>query len=385
MLWIKIVFWIVALLIFYIYFGYPFLLGLISLLRKKQLKINNAYEPTASLIIAAFNEEISIKKKIENSLKLDYPVDKLEIIIFSDASTDKTDDIVRGFADMGVKLLRIEGRKGKTFCQNEAVNMATGDVLVFSDANSMYQLDAIKKLVRHFVDPNVGCVSGELQYQSGPESVKGESSYWRYEQLLKRLETRISSVVSANGAIYAVGRNCYVPLPADVISDFVEPLELIRNGYRVVYEPESIATETTAADSEREFQRRVRIVTRSVQSLLRYMSLLSLLNPLQNGVFSLQLLSHKVLRWLSGVFLLLTFALNIFLVGQGPIYTITISCQLLFYLLASWGYISEVRLKQKAPKIPHISYYFCLSCYAMLKGISHALSGKIIVTWKTNR
>jgi len=385
MIGIIIVFWIAALLVFYIYFGYPFLLGLLALFRRKQVRMNKAYEPTASLIIAAYNEEAVIKEKIENSLKLDYPEDKLEIIVFSDASTDRTDEIVRSFANKGVKLLRIEGRKGKTFCQNEAAKMATGEILVFSDANSMYQLDAIKKLVRHFTDPNVGCVSGELRYQSGPESVKGESVYWRYEQLLKRLETSISSVVSANGAIYAVGKSCYVPLPADVISDFVEPLELIRNGYRVVYEPEAIASETTAADSEREFQRRVRIVTRSVQSLLRYRSLLDLLNPFQNGVFSIQLWSHKVLRWFSGVFLLLTFALNIPLVGQGLIYTITMSGQGFFYFLAAWGLLSEAWLKQKAPKLPHILYYFCLSCYAMLKGLYQALSGKTIVTWKTNR
>jgi len=382
MLGIKVAFWFAVFLLFYVYFGYPLLLSAIALLRKKTTKAQESYEPAVSLIIAAYNEEAVIGDKIENSLQLDYPRDKLEIIVFSDASTDRTDEIVKSYADQGIKLLRIEGRKGKTYCQNEAVKIARGEILVFSDANSVYEPDAIRKLVRHFADERVGCVSGELRYRGGGKAVEGERTYWKYDQIIKRLESMVSSLVTANGAIYAVRRNLYEPLRADVISDFAEPLTIVQKGYRVIYEPEAVAWETTAKDPKKEFRRRIRIVTRSVHSLLRDGSLLGLLNPLRHGVFSIQLWSHKVLRWLSGLFLLLIFALNIPLLGQGTVYIITMAGQGAFYLLASWGFISETVLNRRAPKLPHIAYYFCLSCYAMLKGVYNGLRGRTIVTWQ---
>jgi len=225
-------------------------------------------------------------------------------------------------------------------------------------------------------------VSGELRYRSDKGGVEGERTYWKYDQIIKRLESKVSSLVTANGAIYAVHRNLYEPLQADVISDFAEPLTIVQKGYRVIYEPEAVAWETTAKDPKKEFRRRVRIVTRSVHSLLRDRSLLNLLNPLRYGVFSIQLWSHKVLRWLSGLFLLLIFALNIPLLEQGIVYIITMAGQGAFYLLAFWGFISEAVLNRQAPKLPHIAYYFCLSCYAMLKGVYSGLRGRTIVTWQ---
>ena len=381
----KVVFWIAVFGLSYIYFGYPFLLHLLSLFRQNQTGGDKAYEPAISLIIAAYNEEAVIGEKIGNSLKLDYPKDKLEIIVFSDASSDRTDEVVKSYVNRGVKLLRIEGRKGKTYCQNEAVKIAKGEIIVFSDANSMYEPDAVKTLVRHFADERVGCVSGELRYRSEQRVVEGERTYWKYDQVLKRLESNISSLVTTNGAIYAVRKSLYVSLPADVISDFVEPLKIMQKGYRVIYEPKAVAWETTAQDSGKEVQRRVRIVTRSVHSFLRDKSLLGLLNPLKYGIFSVQLWSHKVLRWLSGIFLFLILALNIPLVKHGLIYDVTMAGQVAFYLLALWGVLSEKTLKQKAPKLPHVAYYFCLSCYAMLKGVYHGLRGYTMITWQPNR
>jgi len=348
-------------------------------------KVDSNYLPTVSLIIAAYNEEAVIGKKVENSLRLDYPKDKLEIIVFSDASTDRTDEIVKGYADRGVKLLRIEGRKGKTYCQNEAAKVAQGEILVFSDANSMYEPDAIRKLVRHFADERVGCVSGELRYRDGEKGVEGERVYWGYEQTIKRLESRISSLVTANGSIYAVRKSLYEPLQADAISDFIEPLKIVGRGYRVIYEPEAIAWETTAKDPKKEFRRRVRIVTRSVHSLLRDRSLLSLLDPVKYGMFSIQLWSHKVLRWFSGLFLLFIFAFNIPLLGQGSVYMIIMAGQVVFYLLALWGFLTEAVLKRQALKIPHVVYYFLLSCCAMLKGVYDGLRGHTMVTWQPSR
>lgn len=382
---IKIVFWLSVFFLFFVYFGYPIMLGAIASFRHVLTKADETHEPAVSLIIAAYNEEAVIGEKIENSLKLDYPKDKLEIIVFSDASTDRTDEIVKGYADQGVKLLRIEGRKGKTYCQNEAAKVAQGEILVFSDANSMYEPGAIRKLVRHFADERVGCVSGELRYRDGEKSVEGERVYWGYEQTIKRLESRISSLVTANGSIYAVRKSLYEPLQADAISDFIEPFKIVGKGYRVIYEPEAIAWETTAKDPKKEFRRRVRIVTRSVHSLLGDRSLLSLLNPVKYGMFSIQLWSHKVLRWLSGLFLLLIFVFNVPLLDQGLIYMIAMVTQAAFYLLALWGFLTEVVLKQRAPKLPHVVYYFLLSCCAMLKGVYNGLRGRAMITWQPSR
>jgi len=379
---IRIVFWSVVFLLFYIYFGYPLLLYLLSLFRRSRVRTDETYRPIVSLIIAAYNEEAVIGEKIENSLQLDYPKDKLEIIVFSDASTDRTDEIVKSYADQGVKLLRIEERKGKTYCQNEAAKIAQGKILVFSDANSMYEPNAVRKLVRHFADERVGCVSGELRYRSDKGSVEGERTYWKYEQTIKRLESRVSSVVGGNGSIYAVRQELFESLPSDALEDFVRPLRLVQKGYRVIYEPNALNWETAAPNPSREFQRRVRIVTRSVYSLFRDKALRTLLNPFRYGIFSVQLWSHKVLRWFSGLFSLLMFTLNIFLLEQGTMYTVTMAGQGAFYLLAFWGFISETALNRRAPKLPHIAYYFCLSCYAMLKGVYNGLRGRTIVTWQ---
>lgn len=382
---IMVMFWGAVIGVSYVYFGYPLLLGAVSFFHRRRAAFDETYEPSVSVIIAAYDEESVIGEKIENSLRLEYPRDRSEIIVFSDASTDRTGEIVKGYADQGIKLLRIEGRKGKTHCQNEAVKIASGEIMVFSDANSMYEPDAIRKLVRRFADERVGCVSGELRYRGGGDAVEGERIYWQYDQIIKQSESKLSSLVTTNGAIYAVRKSLYEPLLADVISDLVEPLKIVHKGYRVVYEPEAVAWETTAGDSKREFQRRVRIVARSVHSFLRDRSLLGLLNPVKHGAFSIQLWSHKVLRWFSGFFLLWIFVLNIPLLSQGPIYWATMTGQAAFYLLALWGLWSEAVLKQQAPRSPHIAYYFCLSCCAMLKGVYNGLRGRTLTTWQPGR
>ena len=385
-----VVFIILIFILFYIYFGYPILMLLLSNFKKNDIKMNEKYFPYVSLIIAAYNEEAVIKEKIENSLKLDYPKDKLEIIVFSDTSTDRTDEIVKEYEKKRIKLIRIEGRKGKTICQNEVVKLAKGEIIVFSDANSMYEPNAIKKIVRHFFDKKVGCVVGELRYEKnfckgGANIVKGEDVYWSYDQILKRLESKISSLVAGNGSIYAVRKSIYVDLSSIMCSDFVEPLMIFEKGYKIVYEPEAIARENTAENSQKEFQRRIRIVTQSVYSLLKNKLILNLLNPLKYGIFSIQLLSHKILRWFSGVLLILIFLLNILLLGKGTFYNLIMLSQGVFYIFAIWGFINEIWLKRRTAKVPHVIYYFCLSCVAMLYGIINALRRKEIITWETIR
>lgn len=389
MLVIEAIFWVVFSLLFYIYFAYPLLLGFLALFRKKSTGLSETHELSVSLIIAAYNEEAVIGKKIENALMSDYPNVKLEIIVFSDASNDRTDEIVKSYTNKGVKLLRIEGRKGKTFCQNEAIEIADGEIVVFSDANSMYEPDAIGKLVMHFADSRTGCVVGELRYRSCGEeneiAVVGEAIYWRYEQVIKRLESQVASVVGANGSIYAMRKDLFEPLRPDAVEDFVRPLKVLQRGYKVAYEPSAVAWEETASESAKEFQRRVRIVNQSVYSIIKDTALLCLLNPFRYGMFAIQLWSHKILRWLSGIFLLMLAVTNILLFDSGLIYVIALAGQGIFYLLAFWGFICENIIKRPAPKVPHFAYYFCLSCYAMLNGIGKALRGSIMVTWESSR
>ncbi|WP_371727376.1 glycosyltransferase family 2 protein [Haloarcula sp. CBA1122] len=331
-----------------------------------------------TLIVAAYNEEDIIGAKIENSLQLDYPGSKLDIVVFSDESSDCTDEIVQSYADEGVELIRIEGRVGKTVCQNEVVDTIKTDFIVFSDANSMYDRNAIKRLVERF-DEGTGCVVGELRYEGG--AVEGESVYWRYERIVKRLESDFHSLVGGNGAIYAVRRESYVPLPADAISDFAEPLAVVRDGETVKYEPDAIAREHTEEDLSGELSRRVRIISRSWNSLFDN---LDLLNPIRQPKFAFQLLSHKVLRWLSPLFLtvaLVSSGLLIWL-ADSVVYPVLFGGQLFFYMLAATGWFFE-EFDINAPLILHVPHYFVVSNIGMVYGLAEFLRNGPVITWET--
>lgn len=387
---IAIIYFSLMFFLFYIYLGYPLFLVLISFFTKKKIQVDNNYCPIVTLIIAAYNEEKVIEEKIKNSLKIDYPPDKFEIIIFSDASNDRTDEIVNQYRNKGIKLVRYEGRNGKTFCQNETVKLAEGEIIVFSDANSMYEENAVKQIVKYFIDSKVGCVVGELKYEGvedfrTEENVPGEGVYWLYEQKLKKMENMISSVVTANGSIYAVRKDYYIPLVKEASSDFAEPLKLFQKGYRILYEPESIAWEKTAPNYREEFQRRVRIVSRTFSTFIRDRQLVSIINPFRFGLFSIQFFSHKLLRWLSGLFLLLLIFFNLLLYNYGIFYQFTFWGQIVFYIMAMVGWLTEYMRKEWNFKVTHVAFYFCLSCWAMLVGIFNSLNGNHFITWEVKR
>jgi cellulose synthase/poly-beta-1,6-N-acetylglucosamine synthase-like glycosyltransferase len=298
---LKIIFWLSSAAAVLATIGYPLLLALFAPVLRRSWAVRDA-EPSVCLVIAAYNEERTIAAKLENSLSLDYPPERLQIVVASDGSSDRTDEIVRTFASRGV-LLHSFPRTGKTGVQNGVASSAVADVLVFSDANAMYRSDAIRKLVRNFADRHVACVCGQLVYRSAGEGVGDcERRYWDYEKFMKRRESEISSLVGANGSIYAVRRTRYVELDKDLISDLVEPLELVRHGGRVVYEPEAISVEESSTTSDVEFRRKVRILTRSIRGLLH---MRSLFNPFRYGIFSVQLFMHKLLRYLVPFFLLI--------------------------------------------------------------------------------
>jgi cellulose synthase/poly-beta-1,6-N-acetylglucosamine synthase-like glycosyltransferase len=381
MFFVAIVFWTMGALVVYVYAGYPLLLrSLVALGGGRDRRVDSS-EPTVTLLISAYNEGAVIAAKIDNSLALDYPQDRLDIVVISDASEDDTDEIVRGYGGRNVRLLRMRERGGKTLGLNAAVAEAKGEIVVFSDANAMYRPEAIRALVRNFADPAVGAVVGESTYtDQATESDKSESWYWRYETAIKLLESRVGSTVGGDGAIYAIRRALYEPMTADALSDFVNPLQIVARGLRCVYEPEAISVEQAAGTFMKEFKRKVRIVNRAWRATLR---MRRLLNPFHYGRFALQLISHKLLRWFVPVFLLAAFVANIALIRESVVYEATLVLQLVFYGLASAGYVMHAR--RDLPFVVYVPFYFCLVNIASLRGILQVHRGKTYTIWSTAR
>lgn len=377
---IELLFWVCVALVLYVYFGYPLLLAVVNSGRGASFEDAPA-QPRVTLIVSAFNEADVIASKLDNTLALDYPGDRLETIVVSDASNDGTDDIVRGYEAKSVRLLRMTQRGGKTLGLNAGVAAATGEILVFSDANALYRPEAIRRLVAPFSDPKIGAVIGESTYvASSTASGESEGLYWRYETWIKALETRGGSVVGGDGAIYSVRRNLYQPMSAGALSDFVNPLQVVRAGFRCIYEPRAISYEEAAEDFGSEYRRKVRIVNRAWRAMW---SMKSMLNPLRHGTFALKLWSHKVLRWCVPPMLLAIFLLNLPLLGLHPIYWVTISGQLAFYALALGGF--ALRNRQRQPTALRVPFYFCVVNYAAAIGFMQLLGGRSYTVWTTSR
>lgn len=257
-----------------------------------------------------YNEEAGIGEKIRNSLELDYPKDKIEIVVVSDGSTDKTDEIVKSFESSGVRLFRVEGRVGKTEARNQAVLAMKKEIIVFSDATAVYEKDAIKKLVRNFNDPSVGMVSGNLTYFDKAQSSMGLATkiYWNYEKAIKRAQSRLYTLTGAVGCINAFRRNLYHVLPPNIIEDFTEPLMIVAQDYRIVYEQEAVSYERTTEVASQEFHMRVRVIRGGMKGFLYAFRRL---NFKKHSFILFQLFGHKVLRWLMPIFLILLFVANL--------------------------------------------------------------------------
>jgi cellulose synthase/poly-beta-1,6-N-acetylglucosamine synthase-like glycosyltransferase len=378
---LELIFWLCAGLVAYVYVGYPLLLKLVHLLAGRTPVHEPTLEPPLTLVISAFNEEASIREKLDNTLQLDYPAQRLQVLVVSDASDDRTDDIVREYADRGVTLLRMPERGGKTVGLNAALREASGEVVVFSDANAMYRRDALRRLAAPFADPAVGAVVGESTYHdSETASEASESLYWKYETAIKRLESETGSVVGGDGAIYAIRRSLYVPMRADALSDFVNPLQIVKSGHRCLYEPAAQSVEKAAEGFDREFRRKVRIVNRAWRAML---SMPELLNPFRYGFFAVKLISHKLLRWLAPLFLLLLLVSSLALAGRAPLYAWALAAQLAFYGLALAGH--TLRQRERMPRLLSVPYYFSMVNIASARGILEAFKGETYTTWTTAR
>jgi cellulose synthase/poly-beta-1,6-N-acetylglucosamine synthase-like glycosyltransferase len=376
-------FWLCAILIFWVYAGYPLFLLLVTRLTSDKPIRRAAIVPPVTLIISAYNEGQVIRKKLENSLALDYPRDRLEIIVISDCSDDDTDAIVKAYQSRGVRLLRMPERGGKTVGLNFAVPQARGDIVIFSDANALYHRMVVRHIVRNFADAAIGCVTGESRYEvddNAADSTESENLYWRYELALKRMETKIGSLVGGDGAIYAIRKKLFRPMRPEDLSDFVNPLQIVAQGYRNIYEPEAISFEGGAESFEKEFRRKVRIVNRAWRGLWRVKQVL---NPARFGFYTLQVVSHKLLRWLIPVFMAGAFGANLFLLEHGKFYQALLSSQITFYVFAAIGWLESPR--PSLSKLFYVPYYFCLVNYASLLGIISNYRGQKFAVWNTVR
>jgi len=372
--------WLGASALLYVYGGYPIVLSVVALFRKRA-KATLGYFPRISVLIAAYNEEGGIQEKIERTLALDYPADRIDVVVLSDSSTDRTDAIVTSFADPRVRLLRAPHRRGKTNAQNLGAAAVQGEILVFSDATTVYHPMALQYLAANYADPKVGAVSGRYQYFD-PEGKSptglGMIAFWNYENFIKMLQSRIATITGCCGCIYSVRKSTYTPLQPDVISDLVQPLWAIQKGYRVVFEDRALAYEETTKSSAEEFSMRVRVVTRGIRGIL---SVPELLNPFRHAWVIFQLVSHKVLRWLVPLFLLMIGVSSAVLWDQ-PGYRLLLVLQLLFYGFVGLTLLVPLHRIWKPFGIP---LYFCTVNLAALCSILEVLRGRKYVVWETVR
>jgi cellulose synthase/poly-beta-1,6-N-acetylglucosamine synthase-like glycosyltransferase len=334
------------------------------------------------MVISAYNEERSIKQKIENCLALNYPAEKLQFYVVSDCSDDQTDEIVREYEDRGVILVRQNERLGKTAGLNKVMTLIDSDLVVFSDANAMYDPEAVRFLVRHFVDPEIGYVVGHARYidSSTSSAAQSENFYWNIEVMLKQWESNFSSVVGGDGAIYMIRPELYEPLEETDINDFVNPLQIIAAGYRGIFDSNAYCTEEAADDFEKEFGRKVRIVNRSFNGLLRVKQLL---NPFRFPRFCWLVVSHKLLRWFSP-FIFIAHFISSLALSASPYASVYGVVSLCLYILVTLLAFSGA-LKQRNFKLFFIPYYFLLMNIACASGVLSRFSGEKITTWSTIR
>jgi cellulose synthase/poly-beta-1,6-N-acetylglucosamine synthase-like glycosyltransferase len=380
LIFLKIIFFLSIGLILYVYFGYPLLLLVVGVFLKKTVT-RAEITPSATIIIAAHNEANIIREKLENSLELDYPREQFEIIIASDGSTDKTTAIAQRFTDKEVRVLDLP-RGGKINALNRAVEAARGEIFVFTDANAIFERDALRVLVSNFADDTVGGVCGNQRYRkpgAGDSSGEGENLYWKYDKFIKRLESGIGSTVAADGSIYAIRASLFQPLEdAAQADDHAISARVVANGLRLVFDERAVSYEEPPASGDREFRRKIRVTNHTVSSIL---NLPAAMNPRVTGFYVVELFSHKILRYLVPFFMIVAFIANLFLLREGAVFQIMFGAQVLFYVCSIVGrLLRDSRLGRV--KLFYVPYYFCLANVAALLGVLSRMMGKRVVVWQ---
>lgn len=372
----EIIFWSFIILVIFIYLGYPFILIAISLFRKNIYKKGDFY-PQVSILIPAYNEEKVIAEKLKSCYNLNYPTDNLEIILILDKCTDKTKDAAFSYNGKNLKIVEQDTRSGKMAVLNKVVPEAIGEILIFTDANAIFNKEAVKNLVKCFKDERVGGVCGRLVYRkdSQDKSIEGEGLYWRYEDYIKQLESRVNSLVTANGSIYAIRKSLFSKIDVDLADDLSIPIKIASKGKKFVYEPDAVATEKPPQKAEEEFYRRIRIINQGLKATFRYLR-----DVFRAGnLFTFEFIFHKFLRWSVPVFLIIILGSNIFLL-KFKFYWVFFILQVLFYIFSFLGYFLEKGGRRI--KIFYLPFYFCLLNLAALFGFVNFLSKAQTKTWE---
>ena len=373
---LEIVFWISVFVVFYTYIGYGIVLWVLVKVKetfrpRKEPRMPDEL-PEVTLFVAAYNEERVVDEKMANTRSLDYPADRLKVVWVTDGSDDSTNRRLEAYPE--VEVFFQPERQGKTAALNRGIEFVETSLVVFTDANTMLNREAIREIVRCFSDPTVGCVAGEKRIavrRLDGAAAGGEGLYWKYESALKQLDSRLYSAVGAAGELFAIRRELFEEMPADtLLDDFILSLRIVMRGYTIAYCADAYAVENGSADMHEEEKRKVRIAAGGLQSVWR---LRALLNPLRYGVFCFQYISHRVLRWsLTPVLLFLLFPLNtilIFTSNTPLLYAVIWLLQALFYFMASWGhYLSAKRIKNKILFVP---YYFLFMNINVVRGFNY--------------
>jgi len=383
------VFWILVFIVFYAYAGYGILLYLIVRLKRvfirKRLLPDSGFEPEVTLFVAAYNEKDYVKAKVENSLALDYPEDKLHLVWVTDGSDDGTPDLLKSWTRL--KVYHQPERAGKIGAMNRGMKLITTPFVIFTDANTMLNPEAVRNIIRHYANPKVGGVAGEKRIATREKDAAagaGEGIYWKYESALKKLDSELYSVVGAAGELFSVRSELFHDVEKDtLLDDFILTMRITQQGYIVRYEPDANATETSSANVEEELKRKIRISAGGLQSVVR---LKAILNVFRYGTLSFQYISHRVLRWtlaplaLPFIFLLnLAIALDYGLFNL-QFYTMLFWCQVLFYLAALTGwYLENKKVKIKLLFVP---YYFFIMNLSVYLGFRRFIKGRQTVNWE---
>ncbi len=384
---IKVLFWIFTGIILYTYMGYTIILACMAFfkrLKKAPPAIINDYEPDVTILIPSYNEAASIPAKMENTLALDYPEKKLRIVWITDGSDDESLDLLKKYDSISV--FHETERRGKIHAMNRGMKLVNTPVVVFTDANTMLNKNAIRQIVKHFADASVGCVAGEKRIKSNAaeKAVEaGEGLYWQYESLVKKLESYSGSAVCAAGELFALRTELYEDIEKDIIlDDFVISLQIASKGYKIKYEPGAYGTETASVSVKEELKRKIRIACGGWQVLFR---MPHLLNIFRYGFLSLKYFSHKVFRWtVVPVSFILSFVLNIALILHTPflsdIYWYLFLFQALFYLSVAAGTVfHDIRIRARFLFVP---YYMFIMNYAVILGMFRFLTGRYSVNWE---
>lgn len=374
----KVVFWLSIFIVFWSYIGYYIFLRMLSVFGKTQYEKKKIF-PQISVIITAHNEEKRIAQKLENTLKSDYPPDKLEIIVASDYSTDRTTEIVENFRGRGVKLLAYSERQGKHYCQAEAVGIARGEIIVMTDATTFLKEDALNLIVENFADPRIGVVSGMDKVALDEGEVEGEGLYVRYEMQLRALESSVGSLIGASGSFYAVRKSlCKFKFP-DKSSDFYLPIIAYTEGYKSIQDERAIGYYKVLYDPKKEFERKIRTVVHGIDV---FMNFLYILNPFKYGLYSIQMASHKLARWLVPFALMAALLSNSVIVDSSTVFWVLMIGQMLIYALTLMAFFIKPLQRNSLFRIP---YFFIMANYSILVAWIEYLKGERYVTWQATR